>query len=120
MAITGNKEINFIVYKNETFDIETIKFEEETEHAEIFPLLQSCNLSFLAPSFLDSRIIGKHPILNKKVIFIKKKGLIKFHYTLYKERFTTKHFFYFSREWPRCERWSLFTYKGVNIMTHLS
>ena len=29
MAITGNKEIYFTVYKNETFDIETIKFEEE-------------------------------------------------------------------------------------------
>ena len=50
MGITGNKEIYFIVYKNETFDIETIKFEEEREHAEIFPLLQSFNLSFLAPS----------------------------------------------------------------------
>ena len=29
MAITGTKEIDFIVYKNETLDIQTIKFKEE-------------------------------------------------------------------------------------------
>ena len=39
MAITGTKKNKFIVYKNETLHIETVKFEEERCYKDIVPPL---------------------------------------------------------------------------------
>ena len=51
MAITGTKEIDFIVYKNETLHLEAIKLEKERWHKDIVPPLRKIYFDFLASGF---------------------------------------------------------------------
>lgn len=115
MAITGTKEIDFTVYKNEALDIEIIKFEKERWHKESLLLFDRFTWLLVRTFMAYSIIIGKHLILNKKVTFSQKKGLIKIQPTLYKQSFTSKQLFHFSREWAACEKWLLFLSKGTNV-----
>lgn len=75
MAITGTKEIDFIVYKNEALDIEIIKFEKERWHKESLLLFDRFTWLLVRTFMAYSIIIGKHLILNKKVTFSQKKDL---------------------------------------------
>lgn len=72
MAITGTKEIDFIVYKNEALDIELNLKKKDKESL----LLTDRFTWLLVRTFMAySIIIGKHLILNKKVTFSQKKDL---------------------------------------------
>ena len=77
-TIPGTKKFAFIVYKNKLLHIKTIKFEVERWHNKILPPWKNKVLTqFLAFGLAlkaYSKIIGQHPILNKKAAFLKKKG----------------------------------------------
>lgn len=77
MAITGTKEIDFTVYKNEALDIEIIKFEKERWHKGSLLLFDRFTWLLVRTFMAYSIIIGKHLILNKKVTFSQKKRTYK-------------------------------------------